>query len=282
MSAEPTYAITGATGTIGGRIARALAEAGVPQRLVVRDAWRAPTLPDAEVAVASYDDSDALREAFTGTSILFMVSAAEHPDRVSQHFRCVDAAVAAGVERIVYTSFFGAAPDATFTLGRDHWATEEHIRASGLTWTFLRDNLYADFVVHLPGEDGVIRGPADDGRVSLVAQADVAAVATRVLLEPGQHDEKTYGLSGPEALSLSEIAALMTSLLGKPISYVNETIDEAYASRAKYDAPGWQLDAWVSTYTSIANGEQDAVTDDVLLVTGHPAASLREVLGALG
>ena len=94
-------------------------------------------------------------------------------------------AVAAGVAHLVYTSFYGAAPDATFTLARDHWATEEHIRASGLAFTFLRDNLYADFLPLMADEHGVIRGPAGDGRVAAVAIDDVAdgggrgAAATR-------------------------------------------------------------------------------------------------------
>jgi NAD(P)H dehydrogenase (quinone) len=276
--AVPTYAVTGATGNIGGRVARALAAAGVAQRLVVRDASRAPVLPGAEVAVATYDDSEALRTAFGGAKTLFMVSGAEHPDRVAQHFRCIDAAVAAGIERVVYTSFFGASPDATFTLGRDHWATEEHIRGSGLAWTFLRDNLYADFLVYLPGEDGVIRGPAGDGRVSAVAQDDVGAVATRVLLEPGGHDGTAYGLTGPAALSFPEIAELLSSAMGKPVTFVDETLEQAYASRAKYGAPDWEVDAWVSTYTSIANGEQAEVTDDVERVTGRPPVSVAALL----
>ena len=104
--------------------------------------------------MASYDEPEALRAAFAGVQTLFMVSAAENEHRVEQHFRCVDAATAAGVERIVYTSFLDAAPDATFTLGRDHWATEERIRASGMGWTFLRDNTYADFLPYWLGTTG--------------------------------------------------------------------------------------------------------------------------------
>ena len=94
-----------------------------------------------------------------------MVSAAESADRLDQHRTFIDAAAEAGVRHIVYTSFLGAAPDATFTLARDHWVTEEHIRASGLAFTFLRDSFYLDFLPALAGEDGVIRGPAGDGLV---------------------------------------------------------------------------------------------------------------------
>src|SRR5437588_13034322 len=161
-----TLAVTGATGHVGGRVARLLSAAGVPQRLLVRDPARAPVLDRVTVARAEYGDP--APEALAGIETLFMVSAAESADRVDRHRAFVDAAVAAGVGRIVYLSFYGAAPDATFTLARDHWATEEHIRASGLRHTFLRDNLYLDFMPFLVGDDGVIRGPAGDGRVAAV------------------------------------------------------------------------------------------------------------------
>jgi uncharacterized protein YbjT (DUF2867 family) len=275
---ETPYAVTGSTGHVGGRVARLLAEAGVSQRLVVRDASRAQSLPGASVTVASYDDADALLAAFTGVETLFMVSGEENRDRVAQHYRCVDAAAAAGVQRIVYTSFLGAAADSTFTLGRDHWATEERIRASGMAWTMLRDNFYADFVPMMVGEDGAIRGPAGDGRASLVARDDVADVAARVLLDVGRHDGRTYGLTGPEALSFNEIAALV-STPDRPVRYVDETLEEAYASRAVYGAPDWQVDAWVSTYTAIARRDAEVVTGDVERVTGRPARSLADLLG---
>ena len=163
MSTAAPVGTTGSTGRLGGRIARRLADAGVPQRLLVRDPSRAPELPGAGAVRAPYGDGAAVRAALEGTSTVLMVSASESADRVDQHRAFVDAAVAAGVEQLVYVSFYGAAPDATFTLARDHWATEEHVRARGLPATFLRDDLYADFAPALVGEDGVIRGPAADG-----------------------------------------------------------------------------------------------------------------------
>src|SRR4051794_16514786 len=151
--------VTGATGRLGGRVARRLGAAGVPQRLLVRDLSRAPQLPGAVVEQAWFADTDVVRRALTGVTTLLMVSAAEAEDRLDQHRAFVDAAAAAGVEQVVYTSFAGAAPDCTFSLGRDHYATEEHIRASGMGYTFLRDNFYADFLTAMVAEDGVVRGP---------------------------------------------------------------------------------------------------------------------------
>jgi NAD(P)H dehydrogenase (quinone) len=280
-TADPApLGITGATGRLGGRIARRLADAGVPQRLLVRDPARAPQLPGSTVAAASYDDGTAVRQALIGLSTVLMVSAAEHPHRLDQHRTFIDAAADAGVQHLVYVSFLGAAPDATFTLARDHWATEQHIRDCGLRATFLRDALYADFFPFLVGEDGVIRGPAGDGRVAAVAQDDVADAAVAVLREPAAHAGASYDLTGPEALTLTEVAETITVVAGRPVRYHPETLEEAYASRASYGAPDWQVDAWVSTYTAIAAGEMAGVSTAVAELAGHPARTLAEVLQA--
>ncbi len=273
-----SIALTGATGRLGGRVARRLVAAGLTPRLLVRDPARAPDLPGCEVAVASYDDAAAARQALAGVDALLMVSAAESVDRVAQHRAFVDAAADAGVGHLVYTSFVGAGPDATFTLARDHGATEDHIRGSGLVWTFLRDNLYLDFLPLLAGDDGVIRGPAGEGRVAAVAQDDIADVAAAVLQRPDDHAGRTYDLTGPAALSLGSVAATLTAATGRTVTYVPETVDEAYASRASYGAPDWQVDAWVSTYLAIASGELSAISDAVERITGHPARSLGDLL----
>ncbi len=270
--------ITGATGQLGGRVARLLAAAGADQRLLVRTPAKAPTLPGATVVQASYGDRDAVRRALDGLDTVLMVSASESERRLDEHRAFVDAAAEAGVRHLVYISFYGAAPDATFLLARDHHVTEQHIEHSGMVWTHLRDNLYADFLPEMAGPDGVIRGPAGDGRVSAVAQNDIAAAATAVLLDPGAHQGRTYSLTGPDAFTLTEAAATMSRVLGGDYSFQDETLEEAYASRAAYGAPGWQVDAWVSTYTAIAAGEMSGVTGDVELLTGRPATALADLL----
>jgi uncharacterized protein YbjT (DUF2867 family) len=275
-------AITGSTGRLGGRVARKLAEAGSPQRLLVRDASRAPQLAGATAVRSSYADRKAVTAALDGLRTVLMVSASESPDRMSQHRAFIDAAAAAGVQQVVYISFYGAAPDCTFTLGRDHFATEEYLRASGMGFTFLRDNLYADFFPAMVGEDGVIRGPAAQGRVAAVAQDDIADAAVAVLLHPEAHAGATYSLTGPEALTLDEVAAVLTGAQGRLVAYRPETVPEAYASRAVYAAADWQVDAWVSTYTAIAAGELAGVTGDIETLTGRPAMSLADLLRGAG
>jgi NAD(P)H dehydrogenase (quinone) len=274
----PGLAVTGSTGGVGGMVARQIAAAGSAQRLLVRDAGRAPHLEKAIPVVCSYADSEAARRALDGTKLLFMVSAAETEDRVQQHAAFVDAAAAAGVEHVVYTSLYGAAPDATFTLARDHYATEEHIRASGMKYTFLRDNFYLDFLPRLAGEDGVIRGPAGEGAFAGVAREDIARCALAVLRDPAIHQGKTYNLTGPEELTLARAAEVITKGTGRTVSFQPETVDEAYASRAPYGVPQWQLDAWVSTYTAMAAGEMAGVSPDVHGLTGQDPISLAEFL----
>jgi uncharacterized protein YbjT (DUF2867 family) len=250
----------------------------VEQRLLVRSPAKAPSLPQTEVVQASYADQDAVRRALTGVDVALMVSGSESEDRLAEHRSFVDAAAEAGVRHLVYTSFYGAAADATFTLARD----QQHIERSGMSWTFLRDNLYLDFFPMLAGEDGVLRGPADDGRVAAVAQDDIAAVATAVLLDPTSHEGRTYDLTGPEAITLSEAAGTMSRILGRDYSFRDETLEEAHASRASYGVPDWQVAAWVSTYTAIASGELSGVTGDVERVTGRAPLSLADVLARRG
>jgi uncharacterized protein YbjT (DUF2867 family) len=273
-------AVTGSTGALGGLVTRALAaDPAGPLRLVVRDPARAPSV-GAEVAVCEYADEEAAVAALRGVTTLLMVSAAEARDRREQHRTFIRAAARAGVAHVVYTSFSGADAAATFTLGRDHHDAEQAIRASGMDFTLLRDNFYVDVLPLFADATGAIRGPAGEGRVAAVARADVADVAATVLRDPAGHVGATYPLTGPEALTMAEVAARAGAVLGRELRFENETVEEAYASRAAaYDVERWQLDAWVSTYTAIADGSCAAVTDDVPRLTGHPARTLEDALG---
>lgn len=278
---EQLIAVTGATGAVGARVARGLAERSGRQRLVVRDAARAPQLDGAEVRAAAggYADGDGMRAALEGADVLFLVPAAEAPDRIAQHTTAVDAALAAGVGRIVYLSFVAATAESTFTLGLDHWATEEHIRATGVPFTFPRMNLYMDFIPSMVGADGVIRGPAGNGRVAAILRDDVAAAAVALLTSDG-HDGKGYDLTGPEAFSLAEAAALMSEHSGKTITFEDETEAQAYASRAGFGAPDWEVRGWVTSYQAIADGSVAAVSPDVRTLTGRDPVTLDAYLRA--
>lgn len=274
----PLLGITGATGAIGGRVAAALADRR--PRLLVRDPARVSDLGGG-VHRCVYGDPHSA-EGLVGVDVLLLVSGHESITRRAEHRAMIEAAVAAGVSHIVYLSFVGAAPDATFTLARDHADTEAALAASGLAVTLLRDNFYADLLPHFADDAGVLRGPAGTGRVAAVGRADIADVAAVVLRAPHEHVGATYELTGPEALTMAEIAARAGAVLGRELRFEDETVEQAYESRrAAYPGtPDWQLDAWVSTYTAIADGSFARVSDDVERITGRPARTLESILGA--
>ena len=272
-----TIAVTGATGDLGGRVARELAARGVEQRLIVRDPAAAPRLPGAEVAVASYEDSEAMAAALDGIGTLLLVSGHEDPDRISVHRKAVEGARLAGVERIVYTSFMGAAPNATFPYARDHSATELAIREAGISLTSMRNSLYADMAPRFVGVDGVIRAPAGHGRVAWVARRDVARLAAVLLMEPG-HEGQVYDVSGPHAIDLNETARILTKAVRRAITYYPETLDEARASRAGH--PDWLVEGWIGSYLMLDTGEASVTSHTIEHLTGERPMTLSAFLAA--
>ena len=302
-------AVTGATGQLGSRVASRLAGLGVTQRLIVRDSARAPILPGPEVVEASsYGDAAAMLRALTGVRILFLVSARDRfgvvhisaknhtipppYDRLQEQRIAVDAASTAGVQHIVYLSVVNAAPDATFILAHDHFYTEQHIRASGMPFTFLRAGLYTDNVPQCVSADDVIRAPAGDGRVAWVTRDDIADVAVAVLTGTG-HAARTYDVTGPEALTMAETAERLSAAVKRKIVYQTQTPQEARTTRTtsrleKYDAErrvltgqgldDYEVDVFVTHFLQIAAGDLADVSDTVPKLTGHSAQSLEEYL----
>ncbi|MFE1169527.1 SDR family oxidoreductase [Nocardiopsis sp. NPDC058789] len=276
-----TIGVTGATGALGGRVAARIARLGLAQRLIVRDINRAPEYPESSAAMAVYEDTAAFEKACRGVDTLFLVSATESEDRVEAHLSAVDGAVSAGVSRIVYLSFLGAGPASTFTFARTHFYTEAHIRSTGVSHTFLRPSLYLDLLPRWVDEQGVVRGPAGEGRIAWVSRDDVADVATAVLTDPAvvaASKEATYDVTGPEALSVGATVEKLGRLTGRSVRYVPETWQEALESRRPSGAAEWEIEGWASSYAAIAAGEMDVVSPVVPDLTGHPAQSIEGFL----
>jgi NAD(P)H dehydrogenase (quinone) len=302
-------AIAGAAGQVGRRVAERLAMLELAQRLIVRDPCRSPRVPGAEIAIAaSYGDAVSMRRALTGVDKLFLVSARDRfgvahisaknrvkpppYDRLQQQITAVDAAVAAGVEHIVYLSVLNAAADATFILAHDHFHTEEHIRATGVPFTFLRASLYTDNVPHSVSEDDVIRAPAGEGRAAWVTRDDLADVAAAVLAGSG-HEGRTYDVTGPEALTMDETAKRLSAVVGRKIVYRVQTPEEARNTRSTsrleqfeterrlltgHGLDDYEVEVFVTHFLQIAAGELAEVSDTVPGLTGHPAQSLADYL----
>ena len=270
--------ITGVTGKLGSYVANLVDKKGIAPVHLARSPERAKIYASAEIRKIVYANTPEVVEALKGIDILLMVSARENPERVKEHKDFLDAAKLAGVEHIVYTSFYGADEKAIFTLSRDHAQTEAYIKELGFTYTFLRDNFYLDFLIDMALENGEIRGPAGSGLVSAVARKDTSRVAAEILLNPKEWENQTLNLTGPEDLSMEEIVALLSKETGKDITYLDESVEEAYESRKKWPAQTWEYDAWVSTYTAIKAGEQAGVSIDIEKVLRHPASSLLDII----
>jgi NAD(P)H dehydrogenase (quinone) len=301
--------VTGATGNVGGRVAARLAGMGLRQRLIVRDASRAPVLPGAEVVEASsYGDAAAMTRALLGVDNLFLVSARDrfgvnhlsaqnnitppHYDRFEQHRIAVDSAAQAGVQNIVYLSVMNAAPDAVFVLAHDHFHTEQYIRASGMHFTFLRTSLYTDNVPQCVSAGDIIRAPAGEGRAAWVTRDDIADVVVAILTGSG-HEGRMYDATGPEALTMAETAEKLSGVLKRKIVYQPQSPEEARANRTtsrleKFETErrlrtgrgldSYEVDVFVTHFMQIAAGDLARVSSAVPDLTGRPAQSLAEFL----
>jgi NAD(P)H dehydrogenase (quinone) len=252
--------LTGTTGHVGGGAARLLAAGGHCMHQIVRDAARAPQLPGMETSVVTaMDDRDGLLAALSPGDRVFMVSAwTEHDERMRLHRAFVDAAADAEVAHLVYLSFVNASPTAAFSHARSHAETEEHIRASGLSFTFLRTSYY-QFCLAAFFVGGEVRGPA--GRVGWVAREDCAAAVAGVMVSDG-HEKMTYDITGPEAPTLEESAVRVGALLGRTFPYVRE------------DAPRpggeeWKEGIRMRGTEAILRGELATVGDGMRRLTGR-------------
>ena len=277
----PKIAVTGVTGNLGGMVSGLCKKNGIEVRNLARNVEKAEKIRFSNVFKSSYDKSEDTVKSLEGIEVLFMVSGSENPNRIQQHKDFIDVAKIAGVSHIIYLSFYNASKNSIFTLGRDHYATEEYIKENGFKYTFLRDNFYVDFFVDLCREYSEIKGPAGNGKVSAVVRSDVSEVAAKILENPEKWENQTLNMTGPEELSMTEIVKTVSEYFGKEIKYIEETVEEAYESRKIWKAEQWEYDSWVSTYTAIAENEQSGISNDIEKVLGRKATSLVEYLEKL-
>jgi NAD(P)H dehydrogenase (quinone) len=273
---QPRIVVTGASGKVGRMIAEIYARDGVPQTLLVRDASRAPSLPGAEVVVADFTDGAAVRAALRPGDRVFMVSVHEDVEtRIAAHRSFIDAAADVGVGLLAYLSIVNPSPTAAFHHGRSHEATERMLVASGVPSAFLRMNLFLEELPMWFDPDGVCRGPGGQGRVSLIARPDVAAVSAAVVKGPGYEGE-ALDLTGEEAHTLDELAALCTEIVGRPFRYEPGTREAWLEGRIAAGIPAWDANIGIGSYDALADGEFDITSQVVRQVTGTPALSVRD------
>ena len=269
--------VTGATGLLGGAVVERLlgkvpaAEIGVS----VRDPAKATALADRGVRVrrGDYDDAASLAHAFEGAEQLLLVSAAATGEpALRQHATAIDAARAAGVRRIVYTSHMGANPASAFAPMRDHAATEAMLADSGLAFTALRNGFYTSSGRMLLGqafETGELAAPAD-GPVSWTAHDDLAEAAAIVLTDEGGFEGPTPPLTGSAALDLAGLAA---EVIGRPIR--RTVLTDAQYREALPEPVAEML---LGLFAASRAGEFAAVDPTLGELLGRPPLTVRDVL----
>jgi NAD(P)H dehydrogenase (quinone) len=280
MSMPSLILVTGATGKIGSCIAVNLERLGKKIRLLARDPNKLSGFPHADKLKGDYGNVESLDRAFAGVLSAFIVSGyAEPGKRAKFHRNAFDAAQRAGVRYLIYLSTLGASPGSRFPMSRDHYESEQFLKATGVPHTILQDSFYSELAVQMFNEEGVMKGPGGQGKVSWVGREEIAEAAAK-LLASDRPLLGTFPMTGPSALSLSETAALLSSLKQRTFRYEDEPVEAAREWRSKLGAPAWEVDTWVGSYEAIAASEFEAVDPALATILGRPASDLETYLAA--
>lgn len=279
--------VTGATGKLGRQIIEQLLER-LPADKVgasARDPGKVEDFAARGVRVRHGDFAEpaSLETAFEGASQLLLVSsnaAAQGGDPLTQHRAAIGAAKTAGVRRIVYTSHMGVSATSAFAPMHTHAATEAMLAEAGVAWTALRNGFYASTVpvmIRNVASSGVIAAPVD-GKVSWTAHGDLAAAAAAILTEEGRFDGPTPPLTASEALDLTDIAAILSGLRGRPVE--RQTISEAQQveTMTRNGVPAPTIDTTLGLYRAAYAGEFATVDPFLAALIGREPLSVREVL----
>jgi NAD(P)H dehydrogenase (quinone) len=279
--------ITGASGQLGRLTTAAALERVAPSDLILvtrrPDALADLAARGATVRRGDFDDPASLPAAFAGGERMLLVSTDALGRRIEQHRAAIDAAVAAGIRSIAYTSTVNPSDSNPQAVAREHRATEELIRASGLGWTFLRNGIYADLQVHDAAAaiaSGMLLTNAGDGRNAYVAREDCAAAAAAVLTT-GDHDGKEYDITGPEALGAEDLAALFAELGGRPVEVVQLDDDAWVAAMVEHAGMPEPIAQTYATFgIAMRRGYSAVVSTSLQDLTGRTPTTVRAVLEA--
>jgi len=280
----PTLFVSGAGGQLGGLVIAALKEKGYAGRIVVgtRDPAKLAHLTGVEVRRADFSDKAGIEAALAGIDRFLIISTDQIGQRLASHITAIEAAKAAGVKEIFYTSMPNPEAPSEITFAPEHLGTEEAIKASGLPYTILRMNWYAENLLGtLPNnlKSGQWFTSAAGGKNNYIARRDCARAAAGALLKGAEN--KVYTVTGAAALSNAEIAALATEVTGRPLAVI-EITDEQLAGGAKAaGVPDFVVEHFIVPFEQFArSGKAASVTDAVETLWGAKPQSLKEFLTA--
>jgi uncharacterized protein YbjT (DUF2867 family) len=272
--------VTGASGNVGSELARILTARHVSFRVMVRSpeaARNMPALRGAEIVPGDFNDASSIASALTGIDRAFLLTPSSERAE-AQQIGLVEVARRAGVRQIVKLSQWAAASDSPVRFLRYHAAVEQVLRASALAYTFLRPNLFMQGLLGFRASilsQGKFFAAAGDARITAIDIRDIAAVAAVSLTEPG-HEGRTYDLTGPQALTHSEMAERLSDALGRRVEFVDVPPDAMRGALIGVGLPPWQADGLLEDYAHYRRGEASAVASGVQDVTGQAARSFAD------
>ncbi|MFD5246746.1 SDR family oxidoreductase [Amycolatopsis sp. NPDC058340] len=268
-----TVLVTGATGTVGSALIPALRTRGVTVRAMTRDPGR--SVPGAETVVADLRDPESVAAALKGVDVVFLNSPSA-ADAAAVQIRFADLARDAGVNRLVLLSQYAARIDSPVRFLRWHAEVEAHVRELGIDHTVLRPNLYLQALLAFARTiaQGFIAAPIGDAAVSAIDTRDIADAAAAVLTGPG-HTGRTYTLTGPRAVTHTEIAHALSVAMGRSVVF-HDTPAEQFAAALSGLLPPWQIDGLIEDYAHYARGEAAEVHSSVADLTGKPARDVTD------
>jgi uncharacterized protein YbjT (DUF2867 family) len=267
--------VTGATGTVGSEVVRQLATTGERPRVLVRDPDQTQArLGDGVDCVAGdLDDPESLTAGLTGVDRVFLLTR-QSRRQPEQERAVVEAAERAGARHLVKLSVFRADDRSSLQIGRQHRQMERSVEQSSLSCTILRPTF---FMQNLFGmiHAGAIRTAAESGRVAMIDARDVAAVAVDALTSH-RCDDRTYTLTGPQALSFDEVAEIVSEQTDASIRHVSVPPDTVRVATEGRGTEAWYAADMARLHTMLAAGYEDVVTDDVATVTGTSPRTVGE------
>ncbi|QNL47875.1 SDR family oxidoreductase [Olivibacter sp. SDN3] len=282
-------ALTGASGNLGQLTLSRLIEKTPVANIVaiVRNPAKLGTYHDSGINIrkADYDDMTALVEALDGVKTLLLISSSAYGSEASRHeLNVVQAAEAAGVRKIIYTGTLRPGPNAVFLAGRTCWATEKAIRDKRFAFTFFRNSMYFETIPLFIGsvvQDGQIYYAGGDGKVSFVSRADIAEALAIVMTEPDSHHNAEYQITGEEAISFNDLAALFKSEKGLDAAYHDISDADFVAELSKLKMPQGEIDFTVSMASSIRTGEFSDIDDQLEKLLGRKRKVVRNYIQEL-
>ena len=273
--------ITGATGSIGKELCKLLASEKIPARAMCRKPGQLQQFKNLglETALADFNDTDSLTRGMQGCTQLFLLTSPDQ-DHTSREKQIIDLAINAGIKHIVRLSTSDTNLSTKLPYGKSHAEIDHYLRNKPVHWTILRPTGFMQNFIESrhPIANGILPHSLNEGQISYIDLRDIASVAKTVLTEE-KHNEATYYLTGPESMTMSDVAAKLTKVLGHEIRSTNITEEEMRKILTYAHLSDWYIDALIEQFKIGGIGGEIDTTKEVQRITGKPARTFSQFVG---